>query len=217
MISPYYDAGGIAIYHADCDDVLPQLGRLDCLLTDPPYGLGEHWRGTVGRTGIPGHGWGGTTAEMLAEARVWDAAPYARMGELLASANEAIVWGGSYYAMPPSRCWLAWTKPPGMTTMADFELAWTSFDRNAKSWAGARGVPGGREHLTQKPVKLMEWCIHMFGPGTIVDPFMGSGTTLVAAQSLGRRAIGIEISQRYCDIAVNRLRQCSLFGPEASE
>ena len=213
MIAPYYDAGGIAIYHADCDDVLPQLGRLDCLLTDPPYGLGARWAGHYGS----GKSWRGVTQAMYDEALVWDAAPYARMGELIASANEAIVWGGNYYAMPPSRRWLAWTKPTGMTTMADFELAWTSFDRNAKSWAGARGVSGGREHLTQKPVKLMEWCIHMFGPGTIVDPFMGSGTTLVAAQSLGRRAIGIEISQRYCDIAINRLRQCSLFGPEAGE
>jgi DNA modification methylase len=211
MIEPIYDADGIKIFCGRAQDILPQLGPIECLLTDPPYGLGNRWVGTVGA----GTSWGGVTQEMLAQAHEWDAAPYPAMDELIASANEAIVWGGNYYAMPPSRCWLAWVKPLGMHTMADFELAWTSFDRVAKAWHGARNVPGGREHLTQKPIKLMQWCIGMFsGAGTVVDPFVGSGTTLVAARDMGRRAIGIDVSEANCKIAIDRLRQRSLFRDE---
>jgi DNA modification methylase len=121
-------------------------------------------------------------------------------------AETSIVWGGNYYSMPASRCWLAWRKSSPMPTLADFELAWTSLDRPAKLFTEDRNPDGLRLHPTQKPLSLMTWCLS-FADGDVFDPFCGSGTTLEAAKLLGRNAIGIEIEPKYCEIAVKRLRQ----------
>lgn len=92
--------------------------------------------------------------------------------------------------------------------MADFEMAWTNLDRPAKAWHGPCGAgKSARVHPTQKPLELMAWCLNFVAPGTVLDPFMGSGTTLVAAHQLGRRAIGIELEEKYCEIAAQRLAQ----------
>ena len=97
-----------------------------------------------------------------------------------------------------------------MPTMADFELAWTNLDRPAKSWREDRNPDGKRWHPTQKPISLMQWCVS-FVDGVVIDLFAGSGTTLLAAKNLGRRAIGVEIDERYCEIAAKRLAQEVLF------
>lgn len=111
--------------------------------------------------------------------------------------------------MPPSRCWLAWDKLQKLDTLADLELAWTNFDKPCKSWTEKRNhATNGNLHPTQKPISLMKWCILKANePKLILDPFMGSGTTLVASNELNRKSIGIEISEKYCKIAVERLRQ----------
>ena len=198
-MSLYYDHAGIQIYHGDCRLVLPTLPKCDLLLTDPPYGHGPRWQGGT---------WG--AAQMYRDAEVWDAEkiPDDLLSLVLSCALSAIVWGGNYYSLPPSRCWLAWVKNPAMDTMADFELAWTNFDRPAKKFIENRNPDGKRQHPTQKPLDLIQWC-YSFAPEaqTILDPFMGSGTTLVAAKNLGRKAIGIEIEERYCEIAAKRLSQ----------
>jgi site-specific DNA-methyltransferase (adenine-specific) len=203
MIEPYYQEDGITLYCGDCREILPELERVDLVLTDPPYGHGKKWSG-------------GTWASnpIYDAAFEWDARPVDN--ELLLRAVQfgdvAIVWGGNYFSLPPSRCWLEWEKSSKMDTLADFELAWTNLDKPSKKWKEDRNPDGKRSHPTQKPLSLMEWCINFSGEGlTILDPFAGSGTTLIAAKRLQRKAIGIEISEKYCQIAVNRLRQMELF------
>jgi DNA modification methylase len=194
-MKPYYEHAGITIYHGDCREVLPHV-TADVLVTDPPYGLADKWSGGT---------W--ATDPMYADARRWDRAPFTNIAAVIAKTPHAIVWGGNYYSLPPSRCWLAWEKSARMPTMADLELAWTNLDRPAKSWIEDRNPDGKRWHPTQKPVSLMQWCLGFVPDGVVLDPFMGSGTTLVAAKNLCRRAIGIDIEERYCEIAAKRLSQ----------
>ena len=203
-MTPYYEHAGITIYHGDCREVADEWRGIrtkafDLLLTDPPYGLGDRWQGGT---------W--ATDPMYADAMKWDEKlPDGDIVEMLTLARYAIIWGGNYYHLPPSRCWLAWVKSSQMATMADFELAWTSFDRPAKLLREDRNADGKRWHPTQKPESLMRWAL-MQAPAdvkTLLDPFMGSGTTLVAAKRLGRQAVGIEREERYCEIAAKRLAQ----------
>jgi DNA modification methylase len=202
-MKPYYEHGGVTIYHGDCRDVLPQLeGRADLVLTDPPYGHGTKWSGGT---------WAADPIYDLAFQ--WDARPVddSTIVAVMCAAPLVIVWGGNYYAMPPSRCWLSWEKPQKMETMADFELAWTNMDRPSKSFRESRNPDGKREHPTQKPLSLMRWCLG-FAPHArlVLDPFMGSGTTLRAAKDAGLNAVGIDIHERYCEIAAKRLQQETL-------
>jgi site-specific DNA-methyltransferase (adenine-specific)/modification methylase len=150
---------------------------------------------------------------MYDDAKRWDAElfPNEALVGMLAHVKHAIVWGGNYYELPPSRCWLSWVKTSLMPTMADFELAWTNLDRPSKLIRENRNESLKRGHPTQKPESVMRWCIQQAPDGcAVLDPFMGSGTTLVAAKRLGRKAIGIERERSYCELAVERLRQSAL-------
>ena len=198
-MKPYYDDGkGIVIYHGDCREVLPALVNVGAYVTDPPYGLGERWTGGT---------W--FTRGVYATDKVeWDAVAPQDVAERLARTGApTILWGGNYFALPPARCVLAWFKVNAPRTMADFELAWTNLDRPAAAFCSPCGVRD-RQHPTEKPLDLMKWCLSFVLPEAVIcDPFMGSGTTLRAAKDLGRRAIGIEIEERYCEIAARRLSQ----------
>ena len=129
-----------------------------------------------------------------------------------------IIFGGNYYNLPPTSCWLIWDKDNGVTDFADAEMAWTNMPKAVRlirwRWNGMLQQRGGqdkepRQHPTQKPLPVMRWCIQQAPDDvvTILDPFMGSGTTLRAAKDLSRKAIGIEIEERYCETAANRLAQ----------
>jgi site-specific DNA-methyltransferase (adenine-specific) len=195
----YYDDGkGIVIYHGDCREILPTLTKVDLVLTDPPYGIG---RLMVGGKNT-GH-WNN-----LSSGNPWDMeAPDLTL--IIPAGNDAVIWGGNYFFLPPSRGVLAWRKLNAVATQADFELAWTTLDMPAKMFSWPSGGAIKRHgHLTEKPLELMTWCLS-FKPDSqsILDPFMGSGTTLRAAKDLGRKAIGIEIEERYCEIAARRLSQ----------
>ena len=151
----------------------------------------------------------------------WDSVAPQKAVEIAISMGEcAIVWGGNYFNLPPSRGWLSWSKLGSAPRMADLELAWTSLDICAREFRfhienGFLRV-GQDRHPTQKPVALREWCLGFLpNAQTILDPFMGSGTTLVACQRLGRQGIGIELDPDYFEIACNRVdeatRQPDLF------
>lgn len=206
-MKPYYEHAGITIYHGDCREVLPLLAGFDLLLTDPPYGIADKWKG-----GFTGIGWEKSRLEMD-ERNSWDNEPASNQTLSLfrAISTKQIIWGGNYFDLPPSRCWIVWDKMnPEDFSLADAELAWTNLDHRARIHRemSPRRCWGERQHPTQKPLGLILFCMKVAGESELVlDPFMGSGTTLRAAKDLGRRAIGIEIHEPYCEIAAKRLQQ----------
>lgn len=215
-MTPYYSHAGITIYHGEAREVLPGLPKVDLVLSDPPYGIShptdyaKRGRGKLAqcRNYVPVYG----------DNQPFDPAPWIT--------QPALLFGGNYFAdkLPPSSGWIVWDKlrPDGLD-QSRAELAWTNFVKGVRVfqflWNGMmRASDELLEHPTQKPVALIKWCLQLqWTPtGLILDPFMGSGTTLVAAKNLGRRAIGIEIEEKYCEIAVKRLQQEVLdFGPPA--
>lgn len=197
---------GVTVYCGDCREILPGLGKVDAVVTDPPYGIGDKMQGGT---------WG--AAAKYADFRRWDVAPSIdNIAALQALSKVLILWGGNYFALPASRCWLIWDKSNSVRTMADFEMAWSNIDQPCKRFRGAVGVHEWG-HPTEKPLDLMSWCIQQIPPPAtlILDPFMGSGTTGVAAVKLGRKFIGIEIEPKYFDISCRRiseaLRQPDMF------
>jgi site-specific DNA-methyltransferase (adenine-specific) len=203
---PFYNEDGITLYCCDCRDILPHLPQVDLVLTDPPYGIG--WKPRVNHQDQP---W--------IDNKQFDPGPFLDFG------TEHVFWGANYFSrlLPHSPDWLTWVKRPihydfssDTRSYSTVELAWTNLRCGARfkahTWDGGlrAGVSDNRTfcHPSQKPIELMVWCLEFSRTsGTILDPFAGSGTTLVAAKQLGRRAIGIEIEPRYCAIAVERLRQ----------
>jgi len=192
MIKPFYEDSAVTIYHGDCREILPTLPKVDLVLTDPPYGLGKK---------LSGGSWGGTFH--------WDKVAQ-DLSSTIAAGKEVVIWGGNYFKLPLSRCWLIWSKPDAPPSMADFDMAWTSFDRPGRIFKYSISATNKERglHPTPKPLMLISWCITLAdNPQTILDPFMGSGTTLRAAKDLGRKAIGIELEEKYCEIAAKRMGQ----------
>ena len=198
--------GNATLYLGDCLEILPTLGKVDAVITDPPYGIGfaaqpTKWQRRAGH-----------------KPQAWDNEVSAVVPSLPAMAECVVIWGGNYYELPPSRGWLSWFKPDAPPSMASFELAWTSRDQNARQLSCSISAtnPERVGHPTQKPLALMQWTVDQVKAGELVlDPFMGSGTTGVACMNLGRKFIGIEIEQKYFDIAARRIedaqRQSRLF------
>lgn len=204
--------GNATLYHGDCLEILPTLPRVDAVVTDPPYGIGADAHAGPESSGWKQYGKGGWDKER----------PSAAVFSLIVNAGEVIiVWGGNYFTdiLPPTMQWLVWDKGQRDFSLADCEFAWSSQRRAARVFSYSRGaaLQDGKVHPTQKPVALMEWCIEQVAnkPRTILDPFMGSGTTGVACMNLGRKFIGIEIERKYFDIACERIdqaqRQARLF------
>lgn len=217
-MKPYYEdtESGIVIFHGDCREAMSVIPSVDALVTDPPYGIGEARGKNKSRNHlVPATDYGISD---------WDDAPASP--ELIEAARSKarwqIIFGGNFFHLPPSPRWLVWDKDNGECDFADCELAWTNLPCAVRMikwrWAGMlqedMGNKEPRFHPTQKPVFVMRWAISKLPlkANTILDPFMGSGTTLVAAKLEGRRATGIEKSEAYCEIAANRLRQSVLFG-----
>lgn len=174
------------------------LPKVDLVLTDPPYGIGFASQPTdyQRKRGQPRERWDNSTFQEIDMVRDKGAVQ--------------IIWGGNYYILPPSRGWLCWYKPDGPPSFSQIELAWTSLDKNSQIFTRTISATNAERvgHPTQKPLPLMTWCLSLVPDAqTILDPFAGSGTTLVAAKQLGRKSIGIELEEKYCEVAARRLSQ----------
>ena len=203
--------GDCTLYLGDCLEILPTLGKVDAVVTDPPYGINaardrnsEKW----GWRDFPVTGW---DKERPSKAH-FDA--------LLKAGKHHIIWGGNYFTdyLPPSEKWLIWDKCQTDFSLADAELAWCSFKGAVRriSYPRSRALQDGKVHHTQKALDVMSWCLLQIPDAkAILDPFMGSGTTGVACAKLGRKFIGVEIEEKYFAIACRRIedayRQADLF------
>ena len=204
-------AEGVDCYLGDCLEVLPTLGRFDAVVTDPPYGIGAANGAAIGGTDASGK----YVRRPRQYSGGWDnerASPKT-MAAILNVASVHVIWGGNFFSdvLPIGGRWLIWDKLNSMPSYSDGELAWTSIDgasvkKFTQCSSGLAANKDGRVHPTQKPLNLMQWCLGFLpGAQTILDPFMGSGTTGVAAVKLGRRFTGIEIDPGYFDIACRRI------------
>jgi site-specific DNA-methyltransferase (adenine-specific) len=196
---PYYQDDLITIYHGDCRVFLPYVPTLALIVTDPPYGI-DH---------TPSSYWGKQKIE--GDHEPFDPAHLLTFGG-------AVIFGANHFAdkLPPSAGWIVWNKRDRVSRNlpgSDAELAWTDLLNQVRIfthvWVPHTLRTEPAYHPTQKPVALMYRILMELGDGEdmIVDPYMGSGSTLLAAKSLGQRAIGIEIEERYCEIAASRLAQ----------
>ena len=211
-ITPEYLADGVVLFEGDNKEIMPRLGEfgivVDALLTDPPYGISEGRRKNV-------------TRSMLAESRDYgdldwdDTTADEGVAMAVSLAKYSIVFGGNYYNLPPSPCWLVWDKMNGETHFADCELAWTNLKRAARlkqhRWHGMiREGNEKRFHPTQKPLEVVRWALRQLPPitGQVLDPFAGSGTTGIACMLDGRDVVMIEKNPEYCEIIRDRVRRC---------
>ncbi len=201
------EIGDCVLYEGDCLEIMPTLERVDAVVTDPPYGIDENDRKIASRGKLAAPRDYGQVA--------WDKEPCSpeKIAAMQAASRWQIIFGGNYFELPPTSCWLIWDKQNGENDFADCELAWTNLRKAVRRvyWRWNGMIRKGHEerlHPTQKPVGVMKWCIgHLPESQTILDPFMGSGTTGVACVNLGRKFIGIELDPGYFDIAVKRIEE----------
>jgi site-specific DNA-methyltransferase (adenine-specific) len=220
-MNSYYDEGGITIYHGDCREILPLPRAADLICTDPPYGINYRSNHNSSRRGK----WAKWIRYENMPGIIGDDEPIDPL-PLLESAPLVCIFGGNYIAdrLPPSRCWIVWDKRDGIgpNNQADCEMAWTNFDRPSRIYrhlwsgllrAGAENVAlSDKLHPHQKPISLLTFIINYSGAtGTVLDPYCGSGSTLLESKNAGMRAIGIEIEEKYCEISAKRLAQGVLF------
>ena len=196
----YYQEDGVVIYCGDCRDILPLFEdkSFDLVLTDPPYGINvsKMQLGTGRHTFHRGD---------------WDNTRPLDIIKLILGLNcKTIIWGGNYYTdiLPVTNDWLVWHKLNDGLSFSEAELAWTNLGKNVRVFS--KYVASQKKiHPTEKPSDIFQWCVVNGGDDiqVILDPFLGSGTTAYCAKKLGRKCIGIEIEEKYCEIAKKRLSQ----------
>lgn len=213
-MNPTWESDGVQLYRADCLDILPTLGSVDAVITDPDYGIHD----TKKKTGF-------IKPRIDTGANSWRGRPSnATLIAVRGIAPIVVIWGFGYFASALGDCVapLVWDKKTGANFFADGELAWTSFKTGTlrifrHQWCGCfkdseRGQKA--KHPTQKPIKLIEWCIEQCDrhgqANTILDPYMGSGTTGVACVKTGRRFVGVEIDPDYFEIAKRRIQEAQM-------
>ena len=228
-MNPYYQDDHVTLYHGNAADVLPGLPKVNLVLTDPPYGL-RAWNTSGGQS---------LKKEEAVAAGKWDSLPdEALMLAVVNSADYAIIWGGNYLCgiLGSFPCALVWNKERRGMHFADGEIAWTNLDSTCRmfdmeivgKWRSSASTPADKRpkrlHPTQKPDQLMRWCIDRAqrvakipDNSVIIDPFAGSGSTLRAARSMGYSAIGIELDEKYCEMAARSFDQKSLFSAASED
>lgn len=196
----------------DADTVKRLLDGADpsLLMTDPPYGIGAD--SSMASQGGQKYG-NAAAAKTIYPDTDWDSVPISgdAIDRFVDACDFACIWGGNYYDLHPSPSWLVWDKENGSNGFADAELAWTNAGGAVRllrhMWNGMiRKDKESRVHPTQKPLGVIVWAIRQFedATGVIFDPFLGSGTTLIAGEQLGRKVYGCELSPAYCDVIVQR-------------
>lgn len=206
--------GKCTLYLGDCRDILLTLEVVEALVTDPPYGISEARNNNASRSRL-------AQSKDYGKSNWDDRTADEELSLAISKVRSAIIFGGNYYVLPPTSCWLVWDKMNGNNDFADCELAWTNLPCAVRkiSWQWHGMIRQGNEeryHPTQKPLGVMEWCLtHIPNATQVLDPFMGSGTTGVACVKMGRSFIGIEIDEGYFDIACRRIedayRQADMF------
>lgn len=206
--------GDCRLILGDNVDVLPMLGKVDAIVTDPPYGIGESSANVKSRQRQVGG-----NSKALADQKdygdfAWDEVPASpeQVAAMLACSKHQIIFGGNYFDLAPTSCWLVWDKQNGENDFADCELAWTNLPGAVRRiyWRWNGMIRKGQEerfHPTQKPLGVMRWALQHLPKGTrtVCDPFMGSATTGVACVREGLAFVGIEKDPRYFDIACRRI------------
>jgi len=203
VIEPYYDEGGITLYHADCHEILPTIVEADLVLTDPPYGIGYQDR---------------TGRRVVGDNEPFDPAHLLEYGR-------CVIWGAENFAhlLPPSRGWIVWSKVQDQkladVSVSNVELAWSNIAKTPqiynhywRDWIRRASERGARLHPAMKPVSLMKWILQGWTePGDLIlDPYMGAGPVAQACHEMDRRYIGIEIEESYCQLVEERLAQGTL-------
>ena len=212
------EIGNATLYLGDCMDILPTLDKVDAVITDPPYGIGEARKNHKSRSCL-------AVAKDYGVSDWDDLTPSPELMQIMRDSSEyQAFFGGNYFGLPATSCWLVWDKLNGDNDFADCELCWTNWPKAVRrlQWRWHGMIRQGNEeryHPTQKPLEVMKWVIKLCPKAeTILDPFMGSGTTGVAAIQLGRKFIGIEREPKYFEIACERIQtavnQGQLFEPE---
>lgn len=193
----------ITLHNADCLDLMKQYSDnyFDLAVVDPDYGLNEKiskggsWASKY--KGFDGALGGRPTQEYF--------------DELFRISKNQIIWGGNYFIdmLYPTRCFLVWDKKAKMPTLADCELAWTSFNKNAKIFVHPRNTSEKRIHICQKPIALYEWIYDNYSNDgdIILDTHLGSGSSAIAAHNKGRQFVGCEINRTYLDETVKRIER----------
>ena len=210
MIKKEVVIGGCRLLLGDCVEVMPLLGKVDAVVTDPPYGIGadRNLRANKqhGNAAAPSKDYGVTNWDATSPDVAW----------IVNLGIPTIIWGGNYFALPPKSGWLVWDKENGANGYADCELAWTNLPQASRRikwrWAGMlqqdMANKEERIHPTQKPIQLMKWCLEFLSNElTILDPFAGSFSTGVACAKLGRKFIGIEREESYFEIGIKRITE----------
>jgi len=232
-VTPYYEDEAVTLYCGDCRDVLPTL-QVAAIVTDPPYGISDAALMSVDPDGRRRAKRAGR-ANTWHPASEWDHGIDPEWCRLSCATAPIVAWCGHWRARLdieaamtwPIRCEIVWAKdmhtgPPCPLAMQD-ERIWIFSRAGIKPqrfdttiWnVGVIPTWQYKHHKNEKPEGLMRRLLSWLPDGAICDPFAGSGTTLVAAKRLGRKAIGIELSPAYCDVIVSRLRQGSLLGATA--
>ena len=214
-MTPYYETELGKLYHGDCLQIMPQLEPVDLVLTDPPYGI-HNKIARNGSTLSKGSAFG-----IRYDENPWDKKqpPKEAFLEIFKISKNQIICGGNYFVkhLPISRGWVFWDKMGDGISSVNPELIFTSFDKSIKTFKRCHGLDKGFMqkdsfcglHPTQKPVALIIWLLNEFSTEkcSILDPFLGSGTTAIACERLKRKWIGIEIEEKYCEIAAKRIEQ----------
>ena len=204
----YHETEFGRLWHGDCAGGLEHI-KAGLVLTDPPYGVGMD-------KGFEGFGGFGEPIARKQYKDSWDEKrPDKEVFDLILGASElALIFGGNFFAdlLPISTHWIVWNKKNTMPTFGDAELIWTNSKRKSVKifeceYNGLLGKEGTRVHPTQKPVKLFINLIESYGDGVVLDPYIGSGTTAIACERLNRKWVGMEISEKYCEIAAKRIEQ----------